>query len=133
MFVMLMGVPAFAAPTISKITAHFIYAEGKVDEQDILTLKKGMLWNTIIGEGAAKDSSESTEVRVYVKGEAKEAKVQLKVKEDVQSQLLPEKAGKDGLRMVKFTLKNTGCERVNLTASISASSVKKTIPFACGE
>ena len=104
-----------------------------------------VLWNTIIGEGDAREPSTSTLVKVKVVGAPSKFKertaVQLTVRtvgQNTQPTILRKSLGlfgKDGGQFVAFWLPNTGCEALLLAASVtgSSSALKHTVPFKCGE
>ena len=117
--------------------------------------KDAPLWNTIIGEGWARQSSNQTLVRVTVAGEAgsyaPRRAVKLVVRRGTQSDSGKFTWGKvvlsrseplavltrRGTTQAGFWLYETGCVPLLLTASLtgqtSPSTQTRVIPFACGE
>ena len=103
------------------------------------------LWNTVIGEGGAREPATSTLVKVKVAGAPssynKSAAVELTIKTTGTSTKTTKtrKAlgvfGPDGIQFVAFWLPNTGCEAVVLSARATGSSARliHTVPFKCGE
>ena len=103
------------------------------------------LWNTVIGEGDAREPSTSTFVKVKVAGAPssyrKNAAVQLTVKtpgKNSPSAKLKKSLGvfdREGNQFVAFWLPNTGCETLLLSARATGSPkvLQHTDPFKCGE
>lgn len=113
------------------------------------------LWNTIIGEDWARQSSNQTLVRVTVSGQvgsyAAHRTVKLVVRRGTQTDADSFRWGKviltrseplavltrRGTTEVGFWLYGTGCVPLLLTASLTGQSSPSTktrvIPFACGE
>jgi hypothetical protein len=113
------------------------------------------LWNTIIGEGWAKQSSNSTLVRVVVTGAngsyAPHRAIQLTVRKGKQGPsgkiawgaatrktqgLSVLSAG--GRTVVGFWIYETGCDPLQLTATVTGQAPSRPAParvilFACGE
>lgn len=110
---------------------------------DSLTGKE-QLWNTIIGEGWAREPSTVTLVDITVKGLEKfddQEFVELTVKNTDSKKIIFTQSQPVGVLSksanyhVPFWLNDTGCQPLQLIAAIKGTSEKReaVIPFACGE
>lgn len=136
---------------ISEVRAFLIYEENGELSPNIL-VGDFTLWNTVIGEGSAEGHSSSTLVHVIVTKPEAASKTNPVLKFSAVSE--------DGKRVVyrktfeyifptegaskvfvPFLLHDTGCQKINMTAqlveknkpAVIYQTVKKVIPFACGE
>ncbi|HVZ37773.1 MAG TPA: hypothetical protein VHI13_00705 [Candidatus Kapabacteria bacterium] len=103
------------------------------------------LWNTVIGEGAAKEPSTALLVDVVVSGPAGDYrttwKVELEVHDETNNKIIDRRSAEvgvlsaSGLFHVPFWLENTGCQRLKIRARVKGSSkwTETVVPFACGE
>ncbi len=103
------------------------------------------LWNTVIGEGAAREPSTETLVDVIVAGTPGEYrttwKIELEVKGGTSGKVISKQVAEVGVLgdagefHVPFWLRDTGCERLLVRARVKGTRVWKEIvvPFACGE
>lgn len=105
---------------------------------------KEQLWNTMIGEGWAREPSTATLVDITVKGSEKfddQEFVELTVKNADSKKIISTQSQPVGVPSksanyhVPFWLNDTGCEPLQLIASIKETLEKREaiIPFACGE
>lgn len=156
-FVLLLGITAPGNPnqeggkySVAAIHAHLYYhATGKINPIDLLDGKTHVLWNTIIGEGEAREPSSAIMVLVDLVGPGFtqcEGRLSL-IATDSQKTLLDQKLelslcfNEGGKVILPFLVCGTGREEVKITAALenmSASKVDigtltKTIPFECGE
>ena len=139
---------------ILHIEAHLIFADGQLSP-DIIGPHPWVLWNTVIGEGDATDStgvhhpSTATLVRVVITGPSErsfaQARVELRVAgldamdtSAVGVMEAPLAAfDSSGKQSVPFRLNDTGCVTIRLTARLVTGqvldSLRAEIPFECGE
>lgn len=142
--------PVFAAVPPYKITtvkAMLFYDKKGTFSRDIFAKPDFVLFNTVAGEGDAESASTATLVLVEVTGrlpkEEKPPNRKVELTAKAAGKIILKRAIYIGLYeddtkfYAAFWLYDTGCERIELTARIigqtPASSVTKTIPFACGE
>ncbi len=140
---------------IVAIRARLFYEQSGTFSVDILSHPEIALWNVIIGEGSAKEPSNSTLVLVEVMGEpgayAPRRKVLITARTkpvwsgpfkgrrtiNVRRVITTGILGKDGKRFAPLWLSDTGCEFVTITARLlgqpTSPPVKRTIKFYCGE
>lgn len=141
---------AFAAepPTIAAIRAqHYFEGTGKFSD-DILASGENTLWNTIIGGGSAGAPSNYTLVTVEVQGkEVPVGKVKVQItargyKRKIVGQRTIEVSIYDDKTkfFAPLWLNDTGCDEVEISArligkgvTVPTTTVKKIIPFKCGE
>lgn len=136
--------------SVAAIHAHLYYhATGQTNPTDLLDGKDHVLWNTIIGEGEARQPSVAIMVLVDLTGRwSTECEGRLRLTAtDSKKTLLDQTLELDlwfnerGKVTLPFFVCGTGCEAVRITATlegIPASKVHKaflteTIPFDCGE
>jgi hypothetical protein len=137
--------PAVAPYRLSGMKTMLFYEHTGTFSGDLLTQPGIALWNTIIGEGDAKEPSHSVLVVVQVSGEAGSSedarRVELTASEGSkvilrQAQELGVLSAR-GRTHVGFWLYDVGCERVRLRARLvgQAQESPRTaeIPFECGE
>ena len=139
---------AFAAegPKIAAIHAQLYYEGSGKFSDDILASGENTLWNTIIGEGGAGAPSNFTLVTVEVTGKdvpIGAVKVQVTArgyKRKIVGQRTMDVSIYD--EKTKFFaplfLYDTGCDEIEVSAKligkgVDKTTVKKTIPFKCGE
>lgn len=105
---------------------------------------KEQLWNTMIGEGWAREPSTATLVDITVKDLEKLADqkiVELTVKNADSKKIVSTQSQPVGVLSksseyhAPFWLNDTGCEPLQLIVAIKGTSEKReaVIPFACGE
>ncbi|MEJ7569631.1 MAG: hypothetical protein WKF41_15365 [Gaiellaceae bacterium] len=153
--VMAITVHAASSPPpykLAKLTASLFYAESGRFSPDIP--KNAPLWNTIIGEGWAKENSDATLIRVTVTGArgsyapARAVKVSVRKGRTTssgyawgavalrRSQPLGVFSG-TGKTVVAAWLYDTGCVPLQVTATLVGQTpsppLVRVIPFACGE
>ena len=135
------------APKITAIRARLFHDALGTFSEDILETEDNFLFNTIIGEGAADGkASTSTLVTVEVSGQnfpVGTLKVQITATGDknrvIQKRLISAELYDNRTKFfAPLWLYDTGCEQINITAKLlgkgaSAATVKKKIPFRCGE
>ncbi len=130
---------------ISKINAYLVYNQSGKMSENLIDNESFFLWNTVIGEGSAKEPSTQTLVIVEISGNPKEytqRDIRLTVmngnevffKQSLDFVILDE----NSKNYAAFLLYNTGCSELKLTAEILnktlvESKLIKTIPFQCGE
>lgn len=153
--VLTMSFSAFAQAKLNqKITdvrAFLIYEENGEMSRNILD-GKFTFWNTVIGEGDAEGHSSSTLIHVIITNDGSksniypvlqfsavsEDKKQVNYKTRVDYFFPTE--GKSQV-FVPFLLHNTGCQKITMTIKLinhrkpqnAYQTVKKVIPFLCGE
>jgi hypothetical protein len=132
---------------ITAIKAMLFYDDKGTFSRDVLAKPAFTFWNTIIGEGDAEGPSNSTLVLVEIAGNpSRNEPLPLRKVEFTATSsrrvVLQRTAdiglfGDDGKFYAAFWLYDTGCQPVRIAARIlgqkQASSLKATIPFACGE
>jgi hypothetical protein len=131
-----------AAPKIAAIHAQLFHESTGQFSDDLLKDDAPGLWNTIIGENA----SNFTFVTVEVRGKnVPQGKVRVEIvarneKRAVRGKSVSEVSIYD--QKTKFFaplwLNETGCEELEISArligkGVASTTVKKTIPFKCGE
>lgn len=105
---------------------------------------KEQLWNTMIGEGWAREPSTAALVDITVKGLEKFDNpeiIELTVKNADSKKIIATHSqpvgmmSKSGNYHAPFWLNDTGCQPLQLIAAIQGTSEKREaiIPFACGE
>ncbi len=134
---------AAEAPRIAAIHAQLYHeATGKLSDDDILVPDAPGMWNTIIGENA----SNFTLVTVEVQGKdvpVGAVKVQI-VARGYKRRIVESRTIDVSLydRKTRFFaplwLYDTGCDEIEVSArligrSVAGATVKKVIPFKCGE
>ena len=154
---LLLGMIALSAPnqeggkySVAAIHAHLYYhATGKTNPTDLLDGRSHALWNTIIGEGEAREPSAAIMVLVDLTGRwfaEREGRLRLTVT-DRKKTLLDQTLELDlwfterGKVTLPFFVCGTGCEHIEITATledlpasqVDTRTVTKTIPFECGE
>ncbi len=130
------------APKIAAIHAQLFHEGSGKFSDDILAPDAPGMWNTIIGDNA----SNFTFVTVEVQGKnVPQGKVRVEIvargeKRAVRGKSVSEVSIYD--QKTKFfaplLLKDTGCEELEISArligkGVSSTTVRKTIPFKCGE
>jgi len=149
------GLDAASAPPAYKLTrmsATLFYADSGTFSLDIP--KDAPLWNTIIGEGWAKQNSDATLIRVAVSGArgsyAPGRAVRLNVRKGRATASgfrwgavvlrRTQRLGvlsETGKTVVAIWLYDTGCIPMQVTATLVGQSrptqLNRVIPFACGE
>lgn len=136
---------------VSEVRAHLVYEENGALSRNIFE-GNFALWNAVIGEGDAEGHSSSTLIFVVVETDGKEIKTnpilqfsavsedgkRVKYQKNLTYYFPTEGASKT---FVPVLLHDTGCQKINLTAKLVEKNapakiyqtVKKEIPFACGE
>ena len=137
---------AAEAPKIAAIRAQLYYEGTGKFSDDVLASGENTLWNTIIGEGGAGAPSNFTLVTVEVTGKdvpQGAVKVQITArgyKRKIVGQRTSEVSIYD--EKTKFIaplfLYDTGCDEIEISAKligkgVDKATVKKVIPFKCGE
>jgi hypothetical protein len=153
--ILAMSVSAFSQTKsnnkISDVKAFLIYEENGEMSKNIFD-KDFILWNVIIGEGSADGHSSSTMVHVVVSTDGKPSKIYPVLQFSAVSEgkklvnysktieyLFPKEGASK--TFVPFLLHDTGCQKIRLTIklveknkpSVVYQTVKKEIPFNCGE
>lgn len=137
---------------LSKMTASLFYSESGTFSPDIP--EDAPLWNTVIGEGWAKENSDATLIRVYVTGApgsyGPARAVTMTVRKGRRtatgytwgaiSMRRSQPLGvlsRAGKTVVAVWLYHTGCIPLQVTATLVGQSpsapLVRVIPFACGE
>ena len=141
----------FVKYSIVAIHAHLYYqSSGEISKYDLLDGKHHELWNTIIGEGEAKEPSGALWLLVEITGPGDYGKkggcLTLEVTGD-EKKLLSQTLRIDdwvynGEKFsLPFIVYGTGCETIEIQARLEGipkeklgnSSLSKTIEFRCGE
>ncbi len=125
------------------IQAKLYYPATATFSRNILAEPRFALWNTIIGAGDAESPSNATLVLVDLRGAPGTygERTTVRLRAVAGSRVLVNRAaqlsefGPDGRQAVGFWIYGTGCEAVDLTATLSlrSDSVRARIPFECGE
>ena len=136
--------------SVAAIHAHLYYhATGKTNPTDLLDDKNHVLWNTIIGEGEAREPSAAIMVFVDLTGRwftECEGRLRL-IATDSKKTLLDQTLelglwfNMRGKVTLPFFVCGTGCEAVRITATlegipaskIDRAFITETVPFECGE
>lgn len=132
---------------ITGIRAMLFYDGKGIFSRDVLAKPDFTFWNTIIGEGDAEGSSNSTLVLVEITGnpsrEEPSPSRKVEFTATASRRVLLKRTseiglfGDSGKFYAAFWLYDTGCQPVKISARIigqkQPSSMSKTIPFACGE
>jgi hypothetical protein len=136
--------------SVDAIHAHLYYhATGKINPTDLLDGRSHALWNTIIGEGEAREPSAAIMVLVDITGPGFlrcEGKLRLTAT-DSQKTLLDQTLelglwfNERGKVTLPFFACGTGCEEVTIIATleglpaskVDTETLTKIIPFECGE
>jgi hypothetical protein len=146
---MLVSQPAFAreavVPRITAIRAQLFYERTASFSEDVLA-GNFVLWNTLIGEGDAREASTSTLVTVEVRGQdVPVGAVRIRVSAvDAEGRSLGRRTIDVALYDDKTTfhaplfLYGARCSEVTVTAQligagVDAAPTRRTIPFHCGE
>jgi hypothetical protein len=136
---------------ITDVRAFLIYEENGEMSRNILD-GKFTFWNTVIGEGDAEGHSSSTLIHVVIDKDGSKSDVYpvlqfTAVSEDKKQVNYKKKVdyffpteGKSRV-FVPFLLHNTGCQKITMTIRLinhrkpqnAYQTVKKVIPFLCGE
>ncbi|HEX8247181.1 MAG TPA: hypothetical protein VF599_03270 [Pyrinomonadaceae bacterium] len=139
---------------VSDIKAKLFYDfAGTFSSADVINDKDFTLFNTVIGEGSAKGTSESTLVLIEITFgglddrngaqlvyEARGYKGKLLERKSIFVSYVDKSAGLK--KYVAFILHDTGCAEITVTARLFKdnkpkspllSRLTKTIPFVCGE
>jgi hypothetical protein len=139
---------AFAAeaPKITAIRAQLYFEGSGKFSDDILASGQNMLWNTIIGEGGAGAPSNFTLVTVEVVGkDVPVGKVHVQItargyKRKIVAQRTIHVSIYDEATkfLAPLWIYDTGCDEIEVTArligkGVANTTVKKVIPFKCGE
>ncbi len=125
------------------IKAQLIYQSSGTFSEDLITSNNFVYWNTIIGEGSAKEPTDKLLVMVQVKSSKKELnpkgeKILITVKENGKVKAESEQTVGFMTNFsyhVPLIVNNIGCEPLTITAKIKGDSLslEKEIPFKCGE
>ncbi len=136
--------------SIAAIHVYLYYqSTGEIDTTDLLDGKRYNLWNTIIGAGVARKPSCAVWVLVDLSGPTF-AKIggELVVTATAGETTLLEKTlllgdwFNEGKRLVlPFLIHGTGCEKLEISATlqgfpgaeVKVGTLKKSVPFGCGE
>jgi hypothetical protein len=136
--------------SVTAIHAHLYYqSTGEINPTDLLDGKGHSLWNTIIGEGEARKPSAAILVLVDLSGPTfwrRDGTVRLAAT-DGQKTLLDQTLllgiwGNEGGKVVlPFLVCGTGCRKLEITATlegfpdalVETATLKKIVPFKCGE
>ena len=137
---------AAEAPKIAAIHAQLYYEGSGKFSDDVLASGENTLWNTIIGEGGAGAPSNFTLVTVEVTGKDLEigaVKVQITARghkrKIVGQRTIHVSIYDDKTKFfAPLWLYDTGCDEIEVSAKligkgVASTTVKKVIPFKCGE
>jgi hypothetical protein len=128
---------------IEAVTAKLYFLETGEFSGNILGMPDGGLWNTIIGEGAAKSPSNAVLIEVEVDGDGREnvahhERLTITVKAEGKPPIIRRNDsflyGRTGKHFEAVWLYDAGCLPVTITAQLDDQPiVKKKIDFDCGE
>lgn len=137
--------PAMAGdPEIVSIQAKLFYEHTGTLSDDLIATKPS-LWNTIIGEGDAKEPANSFLVIVEVKGDPDSfADHTLRLTAvladgDNSGKTVAEQTfnglliSPEGRTVKAMMVDNAVCSTININATLGKATKTETIPFACGE
>ena len=125
------------------IHAKLYYPESASFSRDILAEPRFSLWNAIIGEGDAEAPSNATLVTVELRGDPGSYgdRATVRLRAVARGRVLVNRAtelgrfGTNGRQAVGFWIYDTGCDAIDLTATLSTrpDTLRARIPFECGE
>jgi hypothetical protein len=135
--------------SVAAIHVHLYYqSTGEIDTRDLLDGKEHNLWNTIAGVGVARKPSCSVLVLVDLVGPTF-AKIdgELAMKATAGETTLLERTLQlgdwyaDERLVLPFLIYGTGCEKLEISATlqdfpgakIKVGTLKKSVPFECGD
>jgi hypothetical protein len=137
---------AAEAPKIAAIRAQLYFERTGTFSNDVLASGENTLWNTIIGEGGAGAPSNFTLVTVEVQGKdvpMDAVKVQITARgfkrRIVGQRTIRVSIYDDATKFIApLFLHDTGCDEIEVSArlvgkGVDKTTVKKVIPFKCGE
>jgi hypothetical protein len=132
--------------TITAVQAKLYFPRTGTFSDDLLVAKDLELWNTVIGAGWAKQPSNATLVLVEVTGKPgaypRSLSIELVVTGDSDGSTklrrrVDVSSSPTGKRQEGFWIYDTGCEPLSLRARLigqgASPTVKRQIPFRCGE
>lgn len=141
-FVALFAAAPAAAAEIGQIRAHLLYERTGTLSENIAPPSKFSAWNTIIGEGDAKEPANDLLIMVEVKGSGGEENIATSLKIVARGEggkLLGQRSHKDllatdGRFWKALLLHDVGCAgTIEIVASIGRSSKYSKVELACGE
>ena len=129
---------------IVNIKAYLYFENKGTFSENILDNPNFILWNTIIGEGSAKSSSNSTMVVIEINGNPLKhisQRIEFVAMENNKvkiKQILDFTINDNNDKyFAVFWLYNTGCNPIKISAKILGqkddNKIETTIPFQCGE
>jgi hypothetical protein len=139
----LIGIANAQTAQIEDIRVQLFYERSGTLSEDLTKLKKVSLWNTIIGEGDAKEPANSFLVSVEVRGKPesfnKGESIAVTVFDKAKKSMVMQRRfdgllfGKDGRLVKPVFVENRTCAPLEITARGKSSVKTVTLPFACGE
>ncbi len=137
--------PAAPAYRLSAMKAMLFYEHSATFSGDLLSQRGLSLWNTIVGEGDAKEPAHAVLVTVRVTGEAGsfEPTRRVELAARTENRVILRQAqdigvlNAEGRTHVGFWLYGVGCSKVRLRARLVGQATESPrtgeIPFECGE
>jgi hypothetical protein len=140
---LLIGIANAQTAQIEDIRVQLFYERSGTFSEDLTKLKKISLWNTIIGEGDAKEPANSFLVSVVIQGKpeslVKRESVAVTVFDKAKKSMVMQRRfdgllfGKDGRLVKPVFVENRTCAPLEITARSKSGVKTVTLPFACGE
>jgi hypothetical protein len=140
---LLIGIASAQTAEIEDIRVQLFYERSGTLSEDLTKLKKVSLWNTIIGEGDAKEPANSFLVSVEIRGKpesfSKRESIAVTVFDKAKKSMVMQRRfdgllfGKDGLLVKPVFVENRTCAPIEITARSKSGVKTVTVPFACGE
>jgi hypothetical protein len=129
--------------SVSKIEAFLIYGQSGKLSPDIAPPSQEIdFWNTMIGEGGAREWTEDILVIVHIEkisGDSSGGVISIKVVDHKSKKVLLSKLsaqvsfGETKTAAKAFTLENIQCTNLDIIIKAGKNSKTVNLPFACGE
>jgi hypothetical protein len=140
---LLVGPVHAQAVHVEDIRVQLFYERSGVLSEDFAKTKDASFWNTIIGEGSAKEPANSFLVSVVLRGKAdsivhSESVVVTVYDESKKTKVLERRFGDllfgvDGRLVKPVFIENRTCAPIRISARTNANTKTITVPFKCGE
>jgi hypothetical protein len=140
---LLTGIANAQTAQIEDIRVQLFYERSGTLSEDLTKLKKLSLWNTVIGEGDAKEPANSFLVSVDIRGKpdsfVKQESIAVTVFDKAKKTMVMQRRfdgllfGKDGRLVKPVFVENRTCAPIEITARGKSGAKTVTVPFACGE
>jgi hypothetical protein len=140
---LLVGPVHAQAVHVEEIRVQLFYEHSGALSEDFAKTKDASFWNTIIGEGSAKEPANSFLVSVVLRGKPNsfvqsESVVVTVYDESKKSRVLERRFGglafgDDGRLVKPVFIENRTCAPIRISARSNANTKTITVPFKCGE